>query len=98
LYEPPWAAWLVELVMTPLLAVQVVAPDSKPALPSSWAEVQVPPPPDVLTVQVKAAVPVAPVLSVTVTVVLYVPAVVGVPLIRPVELLIDRPVGRPVAA
>ncbi len=36
----------------------------------------------------------APVLSVTVTV-LYVPAVVGVPVIAPVELLIDRAGGQP---
>ena len=33
--------------------------------------------------------------SVTVTVVEEVPAVVGVPVIAPVEALIDRPVGRP---
>jgi hypothetical protein len=63
------AAWLLELVITPLLAVQVVLPDSKPWLPRSWLEVQLPPP-DEFTVQVKDAVPVAPVLSVTVTVVL----------------------------
>ncbi len=54
--------------MTPLLAVQVVLPDSKPALPRSWVDVQVPPPPEVLTVQVKEAEPEAPVESVAVTV------------------------------
>ena len=43
------------------------------------------------------AEPVAPVVSRAVTVELNVPAVVGVPLIRPVEALIDRPAGRPVA-
>jgi hypothetical protein len=54
--------------------------------------------PEVLTVHVKVAEPEAPVVSVAVTVVLYVPAVLAVPLIRPVELLIDSPVGRPLAA
>ena len=38
----------------------------------------------------------APVLSFAVTVTVEVPAAVGVPVIRPVEL-IDRPAGRPVA-
>ncbi len=50
-----------------------------------------------LMVQVKDADPVAPVVSFAVTVTLLVPAVVGVPEIRPVEELIDRPAGRPVA-
>ena len=45
----------------------------------------------------KDADPVAPVVSFAVTVTLLVPAVVGVPEIRPVEELIDRPAGRPVA-
>ena len=49
-------------------------------------------------VQVKVADPEAPVLSVAVTVTLEVPAVVGVPVISPVEELIDRPAGSPVAA
>lgn len=49
-----------------------------------------------LIVKVKDAEPDAPVVSVAVTVTEYVPAVVGVPEIRPL-LLIDRPVGRPVA-
>ena len=48
-------------------------------------------------VQVKAAVPLAPVPSVTVTVTLEVAAVVGVPEISPVVELIDSPAGRPVA-
>ena len=43
------------------------------------------------------AEPVAPVVSRAVTVEVKVPAVVGVPLTRPVEALIDRPAGRPVA-
>ena len=50
-----------------------------------------------LTVQVNAALPEAPVVSFAVTVTLLDPAVVGVPLIRPLELLIDRPAGNPVA-
>ena len=57
----------------------------------------VPPPPPALTVQEKVADPAAPVVSVAVTVTDDVPAVVGVPLIRPVEELIDSPAGRPLA-
>ena len=53
--------------------------------------------PDELIVQVNDADPDAPVVSVAVTVTEDVPAVVGVPLIRPVEELIDRPAGRPLA-
>ena len=45
----------------------------------------------------KVALPDALVLSFAVTVVEYVPAVVGVPEIRPVDALIDSPAGRPVA-
>ena len=52
-----------------------------------------PPPP--LMFQAKLAVPVAPVVTVTVTVLLA--AAVGVPEIRPVEGLIASPAGRPVA-
>jgi hypothetical protein len=39
----------------------------------------------------------SPVVSVAVTTVVYEPAVVAVPEIRPVDELIDRPVGRPFA-
>ena len=46
-------------------------------------------------VQVKVADPEAPVLSVTVTVTVEVAGVVGVPVISPVEELIDRLAGRP---
>ena len=49
-----------------------------------------------MTVQVNEADPVAPVLSLALTVVVEVPAVVGVPVISPDELM-DRPAGRPVA-
>src|ERR1700722_2850398 len=59
---------------------------------------QVPvPPPLALVVQVKVDEPDAPVPSRAVTVTLLVPAAVGVPEISPVEELIDRPAGRPVA-
>ena len=62
----------------------------------SWPVV--PPAPDSgLTVQLNEAEPVAPVVSLAVTVTLEVPAVVGVPEIRPVAELIDSPAGRPVA-
>jgi hypothetical protein len=50
-----------------------------------------------LTVQLNEADPEAPVPSFTVTVTLEVPAVVRVPEISPVEELMDRPAGRPVA-
>src|ERR1700727_401557 len=49
-----------------------------------------------LIVQAKLAEPVAPVVSVAVTVTFDVAAVVGVPVIRPEEL-IDRPAGSPLA-
>ena len=39
------AASPLSVLMTPLLAVQEVLPDSKPGLARSWAAVQVPPPP-----------------------------------------------------
>src|SRR5689334_5288760 len=82
--------------MTPAVAVQGAAlPVSKPGLPSSWAGVQ--PPPAVVTFQVKDVEPLALVVSLAVTVTLEDPAVVGVPEIRPVEELMDRPAGRPVA-
>ena len=54
-------------------------------------------PPLELIVQVKLAEPEAFVVSLAVTVTLEVPAVVGVPEIRPVEELMDRPAGSPVA-
>jgi hypothetical protein len=53
--------------------------------------------PLVATVQLKVAVPAAPVVSVAVTVALVVPAVVGVPEIRPDEELMDSPAGSPLA-
>ena len=65
----------------------------------SWPLVLPPPPPELaaLTVQLNEAVPLAPVVSLAVTVTDDVPAVVGVPEISPVEALIDNPAGRPVA-
>jgi hypothetical protein len=56
-----------------------------------------PPPPPELIVQVNAADPDAHVASRAVTVTFEVPAVVGVPEIRPVEELTERPAGSPVA-
>src|SRR5579875_1538006 len=46
------------------------------------------------TVQMKLWLAVAPLPSVAVTVTVLVPAVLGVPVIAPVEALIDRPAGR----
>src|SRR6185437_2426334 len=57
---------------------------------------QVPPPLEV-TAQLKDVEAVAPVPSFAVTVTLDVPVAVGVPEIKPVEELIDRPAGRPLA-
>src|SRR6266571_9483206 len=54
-------------------------------------------PPLAVTVQLNEADPEAPVVSLAVTVVLDVAALVGVPLIRPEEELMDSPAGRPVA-
>jgi len=48
-------------------------------------------------VQVKVADPESPALSVTVTVTVEAPTEVGVPVISPVEELIDSPAGSPVA-
>lgn len=50
-----------------------------------------PPPPLDWIVQLNAAVPLAPVVSVALTVAFEAAAVVGVPVIRPVEELIERP-------
>ena len=50
-----------------------------------------------LTVQVKDADPVPPVVSVTVTVTPLEPGVVGVPVIRPVPALMASPAGKPAA-
>ncbi len=85
--------------MTPEDAVHGDAvPVSKPGLPSFWPVlVQPEPPPELFSVQLNEVLPVAPVESVAVTVTEEVPAVVGVPEIRPVEELIDRPAGRPLA-
>src|SRR6185312_12915189 len=54
------------------------------------------PPPVALTVHPKVVEPAAPVVSLAVTVTLEVAAAVGVPVIRPEEL-IDSPAGSPVA-
>jgi hypothetical protein len=53
--------------------------------------------PDALITQENVAVPEAPVVSVTVTVTELVATTVGVPVMCPVEALIESPAGRPVA-
>src|ERR1035438_9135912 len=75
------ALWIDEAVAV-LFSARLVVP-------------QVPPP--AVTVQPNEADPEAPVVSLAVTVTLEVPAAVGVPEIRPVELLMDSPAGRPAA-
>src|SRR3954464_14750882 len=82
--------------MTPDVELHTVAPDSKPGLPS-FCPGLAQPPPTALIVQVNEVLPEAFVLSFAVTVLLNVPAAEGVPEIRPVEALIESPVGRPVA-
>ena len=54
-------------------------------------------PTGLLTDQLNDADPFAPVVSVAVTVTDEEPALVGVPLINPDELLIDSPAGNPLA-
>src|SRR3954452_21072871 len=84
--------------MTPALADNGgAAPVSKPGLPSFWPGLEQVPPPAGLMVHDTVVEPVDPVVSCALSVELNVAAVVGVPLIRPVEVLIDRPPGRPVA-
>ena len=80
-------AWICTLAAVPTVPVWLPGLVTVTVLPELAA----------LMVQVKAAVPLAPVPSVTVTVTLEVAAVVGVPEISPVVELIDRPAGRPVA-
>ena len=78
------------------MAVQgEMLPVAKPGLPRSCCAVQ--PPDAALIVQVNEADPLAPVVSLAVTVTLLLPAVVGVPEIRPVDALMDSPAGSPVA-
>ena len=63
-------------------------------MPRRWPEQ--PPPPPIVKVNDVLPLPL-PALPVAVAVTLNAPAVVGVPEIRPVVALMDRPVGRPVA-
>src|SRR5205807_699439 len=82
--------------ITPAVAVHGAGePVSNPGLPSSCFVAQ--PPDEDDTTQVNDVLPDAPVLSFAVTVTDEVPAVVGLPLIRPLELLIESPAGRLVA-
>ncbi len=82
------------MVITPLDAVHDVAPLSKPGLAGFWPEQ--PLPPGAVIVHENVVLPVAPEESFAVAVTEYVPAVAGVPEIRPAAL-IDRPAGSPVA-
>ena len=83
-------------LMTPAVAVHGAAdPVSKPGLPSIWRGGAAAAPALIVQVNDALAVPAGRVVHGRVRV--NVPAVVGVPLMTPVEALIDRPVGRPVA-
>src|SRR3954470_21870167 len=80
--------------MTPEEALHGAAvPVSKPGLPSFWPAAVQPVPPVPLTVQLNVVEPAAPVLSFAVTVTEVVPAVVGVPEIRPLDAFSDSPAG-----
>ena len=95
--EPARAAKVPECA--PLDTIDVAAPlvVQPENVPVSNPPLVIPPPPEGLIVQVKLADPLALVVSVAFTVTLYVFAVVGVPEIRPLAELMDRPAGRPVA-
>src|SRR3569833_665135 len=94
---PPWAVSPWPLAdTTPDVVVHGAVPDSNPPL-DTMSPVEEPPPPTGLTVQVNVVEPVAVEVFFAVTVTEEVPAVVGVPEIRPLEALIDSPAGRPVA-
>ena len=98
--EPARAAKVPECAPVDTIEVDaplVVQPEKVPVSNPPLVIPPPPPPPEEPIVQVKLADPEAPVVSLAVTVTLYVPAVVGVPLIRPDEALIDRPGGSPVA-
>ena len=84
--EPPLLAGAVQVTTAcpfPALALTPVGAPGR--VPRAW------------TTQVKVALPLAEVPSVTVTVTVELPAVLGVPEINPVPELITRPAGRPVA-
>src|SRR5215472_6656357 len=100
------AAWLPSTplgLLSPVAAVTLMVPVLAEKQSAEMFDVAVvvhclpPPPPLVLIVQLNAAVPDAPVPSVALTVTFEVAAVVGVPEIRPVEELMERPAGSPVA-
>src|SRR5436190_10853156 len=84
------AAESVAWSCTPVMAVPTV-----PVWLPGFVTVTVLPGPEMT--QVKDAEPEAPVVSAAETVTLLVPAAVGVPEIRPVEELMDRPAGSPEA-
>ena len=81
---------------TPELVVHGVVPVSKPPLVTLLPDEEQPPPTG-LTVHVNVAGPVRLEVFFAVTVTEELPAVVGVPEIRPLVALIDSPAGRPVA-
>jgi hypothetical protein len=98
LVEPSLAQYVP--LWQPLVVTDSAPPEPEVAHPLRFPVSNPPltiPPPELLTVQVNEALPEAPVVSVAVTVTEDVPAVVGVPLIRPLELLIESPGGNPLA-
>src|SRR3954469_16370199 len=103
-YPSSQAKWVPELAVSPLpladttpeVVVHGVVPDSNPPLVTLLPEEEQPPPTG-FTVHVNDVVPVRLEVFFAVTVTEELPAVVGVPEIRPVEELIDSPAGRPVA-
>jgi hypothetical protein len=83
----------------PLLVTVTVAVNPPPHSFLAYETRQVPPVPSEppVTVHANAADPETPVVSVAETVTLELPAAVGVPVIRPDEVLIDSPAGSPAA-
>src|SRR6266516_5988588 len=94
---PECGLWPAKAPITPAVAVHGALPFSKPALPSFWHGL--PQDPAGLMVQLKVwlALACGLALSRTVAVTEEVPAVLGVPEMTPVDALMLRPGGSPVA-
>ncbi|GAB3934504.1 hypothetical protein GCM10027614_07630 [Micromonospora vulcania] len=92
---PDRAGYCDQVPITFAVAVHGEVPLSKLGFPTTCAGVQ--PPPPLVTVQVKVAWAVRFAASVRVTVTFEVPAVVALPVIRPVDAPMVRPAGNPEA-
>src|SRR5437773_6549069 len=96
---PECGDWPAKVPITPFVACHGALPFSNPGLPSFWPGLEQDPAWLIVQLNVWLAVPwVGVALSVTVAVTEKVPAVVGVPEMTPLDALIVRPGGSPVAA